>query len=195
MRDRRIPGAATSILVVPILLLAFLVAAAPSGATAIYGYTGAVLSGPLHDGKRVQGFVLFEDPLPSDMPFQDVKSLVTHHYFRDGVNFFLPSGGLYSFSVGTNSAGDIIEWDFSMSSFDNSGCAISGPCALLSRGSPTGGSDFVQMLDGSFPAFDASSSSPGTWLTGVPEPSTALLGLAGLASLGAIRRWARSEVG
>lgn len=193
MRDRNsrtsvAPIRVVSILILPTLLLTLLVAAAPASATAIYGYTGAPLYPPIFHLERVQGFLVFAEPLQPDMPFQDVTSLVTYSLFRDGGNVY-PTGGAHeTFSVRTNAAGDIVEWSFFVTSYGSSGCQSPGPCTLSSSGSPIGGSDTVRMWDESFPVASADSSSPGTWLTGVPEPSAALLSLVGFVSLSAIRR-------
>ena len=178
-----------ALLVAP-TLLSLLFAAAPATATAIYGYTGADLVG-IFVGERVHGFLIFADPLPPDMPLQDVESLLTDRYFQDGGNVYASRYVVESFSVGTNSAGDIVEWSIFVESFGSTGCQFAGPCSLSSNGSPTGGSDSIRMWDGYYPVGGADSSSPGTWLTGVPEPSAALLLLFGLVSLSAARRFAR----
>jgi len=188
MCDRRGRPRTSVVALVVVPLLALLATPAPATATAIYGYTGTDLIPPMFGLERAHGFLVFAEPLPPDMPLQNVKSLVTYSYFRDGGNVYRHGRVANTFLVRTNSAGDIVEWSFFVESFGSSGCQFTGPCQMWSNGSPTGGSDSVLMWDDDYPAGGGSSSSPGTWLTGVPEPSAALLALVGLGSLGAIRR-------
>jgi len=172
-----------------ISVAAALVALPSAGhAVAIYTYQGATYYSPGAEhtsDMRVTGELTFDAPLAPNLDFADVSAAVTDFHFNDGYwdfkkGVFTPTANLYSptAQLSTDALGAIVG-PYSISiragTYD--------PYLLIDQGGATAGHF------GSGPCAPPCSREParayaGTWsTTSVPEPSTALLVIAGLAAI------------
>jgi hypothetical protein len=172
--------------------------AAHASATVLYRYVGAPYTeafGPFEPGMRIEGVLGFDSPLPGNVEMQDVAALVVSYAFTDGVHPVAGDFHPHWLRVTTDDQGSIVAWDAGLLS----GFTPQASYRPGSRNPPVSGTavfDYVittEALGGGGGVYiEATSSAPGTWTTGVPEPSAAMLVGLGLSCLSWITRRQRT---